>query len=247
MAGLLSILMSAAALAAADGPDAWDVVHVVPPDVLNVHAEASARSAVIAGIPAETRGLKNLGCTGTPTFQQWMAMSAAERERSSRARWCRISYAGTRGWVSGRFLAEGSSAAPVPRRTAVGPWAISCQDGGCVIEQAGLGGLRPTRLRIEPKGVQNAEITIQRGGLPRQGVLTVHMDGKLISSGPVAPLRSADGRELKMTPDDITAGLLREMGRHRTMVLTVPGEAGGIEFHLERFGEALTTGQGSAR
>ena len=230
------VTLSTVAMAEADGPDAWDVVNVEAPDVLGLHAEPSARSPVVAGIPAGTRGLKNLGCTGIPSFRQWMEMSAAERERSSRARWCRISHGGVTGWVAGRFLAESSAAG-----SNVGPWTIVCrQKGPCGLEQTGLGGTRRTRIRIEPTADRNGEITILRADLPRQGVLSIHMDGKLISSGPIAPLKSADGRRLTLSPDDISAGLIRDMARHRTMVLSFPGEARGVEFHLERLSDALS-------
>ncbi len=227
--------------AAADGPDTWDVVNVRSPDVLNVHVEASARSKVIASIPADARGLRNLGCTGTPTFAQWLEMTAAERARSGRARWCRISYAGLEGWVAGRFLREAS------RELIFGAWTVVCRDRPCVVEQTGLGGKRQTKLRIEPAAADNATITLFNKRLPRQGVLSIHMDGKLVSSGPIAPLTSADGRHLKMTPDDITAGLLRNMRQHRTMVLSFPGETAGVEFHLEHLDEALKSATDPAR
>jgi len=227
--------------AAADGPDNWDVVNVRSPDVLNVHVAASARSKVIASIPADARGLRNLGCTGAPSFAQWLEMTPAERARSGRARWCRISYAGSEGWVAGRFLREAS------QDLVFGAWTVVCRDRPCVIEQTGLAGKRQTKLRIEPAAADNATITLFNKRLPRQGVLSIHMDGKLVSSGPIAPLRSADGGHLKMTPDDITAGLLRNMRQHKTMVLSFPGETAGVEFHLEHLDEALKSAVDRAR
>jgi hypothetical protein len=237
---VLCVVGSSPARAAADGPDTWDVVGVTAPDVLNMHVEANARSKVIAGIPSDARGLRNLGCTGIPSFAQFMAMTPAERARSGRARWCRVSYGGSEGWVAGRFLRES-------RDTVIGPWTIVCRDRSCVVEQTGLAGSRRTKLSIEPAGAQNATITISRSRLSRQGALSIHMDGQLVSSGPVAPIRTADGRQLKMTPDDVTAGLLRNMMRHKTMVMTFPGETAGVEFHLEQFEEALQRAGGTAR
>ena len=216
------------------------MVNVASPDVLKVHAEPSARSLVVAAVPADARGLKNLGCTGLPTFQQWTAMTPSERERSSRARWCRISYAGTRGWAAGRFLKEAGTARST--RKTVGPWTLVCDTRPCAVEQAGLGSKQATTLRLEASGAGNATVIIARPRLPRQGILAIHMDGELLSSGPVAPLVTANGRQLRLPPDDLTAGLMREMRRRRTMVLSFPGETGGVEFHLDHVQAATAAG-----
>ncbi len=234
ISSLVALAAVAPAAAAGEGPDLWDVVGVTAPDVLNIHARSSAASPVIASLPADAPGLRNLGCTGGPSFAEWQAMTPADRTRSARARWCRISYAGSEGWVAGRFLREARG------DTKIAAWTVTCPKASCEVEQTGLGAARRTILKILPQGAGNAEITIVRNPAPREGTLTIHMDGQLLSGGPVGPLRRADGRALRMTPDDdITAGLIAAMGRHKTMVLTFPGEAAGVEFHLEGFGEAL--------
>jgi len=244
---LMCVTLSGAASAEAAGPDYWNVANVIAPDVLNMHKDASARSPVVAVVPADARGLKNRGCTGAPTFQQWMAMSAAERERSSRARWCRVTWAGTQGWVAGRFLVEGAPDNTRRASTKVGPWTIVCSQTPCTIEQAGFGAKRSTRLVIGPKDDGNAEISVVRSGLARQGAMTIHIDGEVFSRGPVAPLWTDGGRRLRMEADDLTAGLLRELRKRKTMVLTLPGEPGGVEFHLERLGDALRAIESGAK
>lgn len=241
LVAMIGLALSSAVHATADGPDLWDVTGVRAPDVLSVHTRANAASPVVASIPADARGLRNLGCTGTPSFAQWLEMTPSERALSGRARWCRIAYGGIEGWVAGRYLREGSG------DVTVGRWTVACRERPCVIEQTGLAARRPTRLRIAPQAAGNAAVSILRKPVPRQGTLAIHVDGKLLSSGPVAPLRSADGRALVMTPDDITAGLLRALAGHKTLVLTFPGEGAGVEFHLDGFEDALRRASETAR
>jgi hypothetical protein len=63
------------ALATADGPDFYAVDHVATGSVLNVRAAPWAASAKIGEIPANGRGLHNLGCQGGPSFATWERMS----------------------------------------------------------------------------------------------------------------------------------------------------------------------------
>lgn len=225
--------------AEADGPDTWDVAGVRTDDVLNLHTEPSASSRTIAGIPPDAKGLRNRGCTGLPTFQQWSRMSEAERARAARARWCKVEFDGKTGWVAGRFLKEGSGTVSARKATTIGPWTIRC-DAGCVIEQKGVGTARPTLLRIAPREAVNAEITLERAGLPRRGTLAIYMDGETITEAPLAPLLDKSAKRLVMTPDDITLGVIKQMARHKNMVLAFPGEDRGVEIHLDRFEDALT-------
>jgi hypothetical protein len=38
-----------------------------------------------------------------PSFDEWMRMSKAERERGP-TQWCRVEYRGKQGWVAARYL-----------------------------------------------------------------------------------------------------------------------------------------------
>lgn len=118
-------LLSVCTGAAADGgPDYYAVTGVAADGFLNIREEASARSRKIGEIPHNARGLQNLGCTGVPSFAEWLKMSGAERKRAGRDRWCRVRYGNTVGWVSGRYLMEDSNPPPVvehPTGPAAGP------------------------------------------------------------------------------------------------------------------------------
>lgn len=238
LASIAATLSAAPQLRAeADGPDSWDVTGVEANDVLNLHSEASARSRTIAGIPHDARGLKNLGCKGAPTFAEWTRMSEAERVRSARARWCKVQHDGRTGWVAGRFLKEGSTrAASASQR--FGAWTLRCSPT-CALEQKAVGSAKPVTLRLEAAEPGNPRIAIERrAGMPRKGTLTVYMDGDTITAAPIAQIAAKDGKRLVMAPDDITLGLVKQMKRHKNMVLSLPGEERGAEIHLDGFGEA---------
>ena len=67
------------------GPRSWRVVGVTPNDVLNMRQTPSPRGFVIAEIPFDAGGLRNLGCQDGQN-------------------WCKVRYRGQEGWVNGRFL-----------------------------------------------------------------------------------------------------------------------------------------------
>ena len=94
------------AWATADGPDFFAVTGVAPDDVLNLREGPSARTGKIGEIPHDGRGLRNLGCQGLPSFGEWEKMTSEERTESRRRYWCKIRYAGSEGWVAGRYLRE---------------------------------------------------------------------------------------------------------------------------------------------
>ncbi len=165
-------------------------------------------------------------------------MSPAEQKRSARSRWCKVAYAGKTGWVAGRFLAEGG-AGGAHNGSAVGAWTLLCARGACWIEQLTMRAPRATLLRIEPMKAQNARVVIERTGLPRQGAMTIELDGAVNSSGPIAPFVDKAGRRIVMPPDDITLGLLRAMASHKSMTVRLDGETAGAEFDVSLTGKAL--------
>jgi uncharacterized protein YraI len=103
---ILARVGSGAAHSEADGPDFWSVKAVASGDVLNMRSAPSATASKIGAIPHDARGLKNLGCQGGPTFDQWSKMTPHERKEAAKKRWCQVEYDGKRGWVAGRFLGE---------------------------------------------------------------------------------------------------------------------------------------------
>lgn len=100
------------ARATADGPDFYRVRSVSATSTLSLRAEPSGAAPRISRIPAEAACLRNLGCQGGLTFDEFTTLSAADRKRRAleNPRWCKVAYRGAVGWVAGRYLAE----APCP-------------------------------------------------------------------------------------------------------------------------------------
>jgi len=110
LAALALVLAPAAVLAEADGPDFYRVVGVAEGDVLNIRAEPGAAAEKIGEIPAGASCVRNLGCQGGLSFEEFTSLSESEKaERlKQNPRWCRIEHQGVTGWVAGRYLAEGT-------------------------------------------------------------------------------------------------------------------------------------------
>lgn len=102
-------LVSGAVAADADGPDYFRVTGVRGDDLLNLRAAPSALAAVVGTIPPDSACVRNLGCRGGLTFQDYSTLSPADQARRLKRnpRWCQVEYRGTTGWVAGRYLAEG--------------------------------------------------------------------------------------------------------------------------------------------
>ena len=116
----------AAALAAlparadADGPDYYRVRNVAAGHTLALRAEPSTSSRKIARIPADAACLRNLGCRGGLTFEEFTTLSDEQKRRRAQEnpRWCKVDFEGAVGWVDGRYVAEGPpcAAAVTPSR-----------------------------------------------------------------------------------------------------------------------------------
>ena len=104
----LLLLAAAYAGAEADGPDFYQVSGVSADDVLNIRLKNDWRSEKIGAIPYDGRCIRNLGCVGGLTLQEFTEMSQAEQEKikKQRPRWCQIEYQGITGWVAGRYLQD---------------------------------------------------------------------------------------------------------------------------------------------
>jgi len=98
------------AAAEADGPDFYRVTGIRPADVLNIRAAPKADAAKLGTIPPGGTCLRNLGCQGGLSFQEFSTLSKVEQAKrlKQHPRWCRVEYQGVTGWVAGRYLAEGS-------------------------------------------------------------------------------------------------------------------------------------------
>lgn len=111
--GLLAIAAltfgSSSVVADADGPDFYRVTGVPRDDVLNIRVAPEARAAKVGAIPPDGTCIRNLGCRGGLTFQEYSTLSKSEQARRQKEnpRWCRVEYQGVTGWVAARYLAEG--------------------------------------------------------------------------------------------------------------------------------------------
>ncbi|MGE5154561.1 MAG: SH3 domain-containing protein [Bdellovibrio bacteriovorus] len=96
--------------AEADGPDYYAVRGVAQGDVLNIRAEPDPHARKVGEIPPHGTCIRNLGCKGGLTFEEFTVLSTEEKERRAREnpRWCKVEYHGVTGWVAGRYLAEGN-------------------------------------------------------------------------------------------------------------------------------------------
>ncbi len=107
--GVATSLVAGDLRAEADGPDYYAVRHVARNDVLNIRVEPSASARKIGEIPPDGSCIRNLGCKGGLTFEEFTNLSPEEKERRAREnpRWCKVEYRGVTGWVAGRYLTEG--------------------------------------------------------------------------------------------------------------------------------------------
>ena len=98
------------AAATADGPDFFQVTGVAAGDVLSVREAPDPHAAKIGEIPPSGTCVRNLGCQGGLTLQEFTELSKGDQEKrlKENPRWCRVEYRGITGWVAGRFLREGT-------------------------------------------------------------------------------------------------------------------------------------------
>ena len=97
------------ASAEADGPDFFAVTGVATDDVLNIRERPQAQAPKLGEIPPDGVCIRNLGCQGGLTFQEFNELSEEQKARRVREhpRWCKIEYRSMTGWVAGRYLREG--------------------------------------------------------------------------------------------------------------------------------------------
>jgi len=105
---LVSMAWTSSALATADGPDYWGVRDVAEDDVLNMRSSPDFKSPKVGEIPHDATCIRNMGCKGGLTFEEFSTLSEAQKQQllTQRPRWCRVNYHGTTAWVAGRYLKE---------------------------------------------------------------------------------------------------------------------------------------------
>ena len=110
----LLLIISGFSLADADGPDYFKVNGVAINDVLNMHAKADSDVKKVGEIPPGADCVKNLGCKGGLTMSEFIDLSKEKQAAilRKRPRWCYVEYQGVQGWVSARYIIEGSCTKP---------------------------------------------------------------------------------------------------------------------------------------
>lgn len=89
--------------AEASGPDYFQIK--TDKDV-NFYETSDLNAKIIGIIPANTTGLRNLGCTGIVTIEEWNKMHAEQQAAAKEKVWCKISYNGQIGWIQNIYLQE---------------------------------------------------------------------------------------------------------------------------------------------
>ncbi len=92
----------------AGGPEYFRIIDLKTDDHANVRSKPDVKGEVVGKIPKGTDGVKNHGCKGGLTPQQWEKASAARKKEDERAGWCEVEFKGAKGWVSRRLLVQGT-------------------------------------------------------------------------------------------------------------------------------------------
>jgi hypothetical protein len=112
LAGALGLFQYSGAWATADGPDFFRVRGIATGSALTILADPRAGAPAIGSAPSDAVCLRNCGCRGGLTFEEFNTLDdEAKRQRAAaNPRWCQVEYQGRTGWVDARHLAE----APCP-------------------------------------------------------------------------------------------------------------------------------------
>jgi len=214
-----------AARADADGPDFFQVTGVAENDVLNIREAPDASARKIGEIPWNGDGIRNLGCEGGLSFEEWQSATDAERAAAARTRWCRVSYRGVEGWAAGWFLAEGSY--PEDDAAAVAepePWRIAAIDGEPTVGE--------TEFVFSPDGAISGSTGCNRfrGQAAMDG-------GMLVIDGPLVTTRMACTQDGLGTQEerifDALQGRLSVGFDPFSRVLELANAASGVALRLE--------------
>jgi hypothetical protein len=93
--------------ATADGPDFYKVQGAPDGGSLPLRATPDA-STPLGFIPVNADCVRNMGCQGGLTLQEFTSLTDKEKAKrlAANPRWCKVAYQGLAGWVEGRFLTE---------------------------------------------------------------------------------------------------------------------------------------------
>ncbi len=100
-----------ARVAEADGPGFYGVSGLAADDMLNISSEQTSHAANVGSIPLAPTCVRNLGCRGGLTFQEFGTLNQVEQPKrlQQNPRWCQVEYLGVAGWVAESIPSEASS------------------------------------------------------------------------------------------------------------------------------------------
>jgi len=88
----------------AGGPLYWRIANVEEGSTINVRSGPSTDFQILGVIAADTKDIKNEGCSPMFTAFDWQNFSDEEAALALNMRWCRVSFRDLNGWVYGEFL-----------------------------------------------------------------------------------------------------------------------------------------------
>ena len=109
---LAGLCLVAGAHATADGPDFYRASGMTPGSSMPLRAAPQLDAPAVAHIRADATCLRNLGCQGGLSLEEYSRLSEPARQKrlAENPRWCQVLYQGRSGWVPGRNLAESATA-----------------------------------------------------------------------------------------------------------------------------------------
>lgn len=111
-AWLAGVWLATVAHATADGPDFYRASGIAPGSSMPLRAAPQTDAPAVGRIRADATCLRNLGCQGGLTLEEYSRLSEPARQQrlADDPRWCQVLYQGRSGWVPGRHLAESATA-----------------------------------------------------------------------------------------------------------------------------------------
>lgn len=90
----------------ADGPDFWAINSK---NAVKMYDTSGKKAKQIATIPSDTFGLKNYGCVGIYSYEEFIKLQDKNKKIRKKKYRCKVQYKGTIGWIDGAKLKENAS------------------------------------------------------------------------------------------------------------------------------------------
>lgn len=177
---VVSLVLSGVVQASADGPDYYRVTGIASDGELVLRAEPTSHGARVASLPPQAHCLRNLGCQGGLSLQEFSTLSEAEQQKRQLAnpRWCKIAHPAGSGWVEGHFLAEAACVEPSQPDQRIELINFSGKAGARVIKGR-LQGRQYVDYQFQGYAGQTLDIAL--GGSNRQHYFNVNPPGSEVS------------------------------------------------------------------